>query len=386
MLNILHIITTLHGGGAEMALQRLLSADRRNEHHVVSLTNGDVPDGLARRANVHTLDMGYGRFAKGVRKLFQLTRDIQPDVVQTWMYHADLLGGVVARLASNAPVCWGIRNAYLDKDATSLRTRLVVQICAWLSHVVPARIISCSHVAARLHAGRGYDSEKLCVIHNGYDAALIVRDPSAGATLRNEWNVREGEFVFGMVARWDPQKDHGNLVSALAHLRTQMRRPWRCVLVGPGIDDGNRALSRLIENAGVKQYVIAAGAHPNVSAVMSALDVHVLASRGEAFPNVVAEAMCCETPCIVTDVGEAPYIAGDTGWVVPPRDPQALADALCAAGNDVAEPNRLTERGAAARARIVAEFGLERMARGYDEIWNAVLNERERDLALAKST
>src|SRR5690606_24672905 len=132
----------------------------------------------------------------------------------------------------------------------------------------------------------------------------------------------------GMVARYHPQKDHGNLIDALKRLKHNHQNTFTCLLVGDGMTQGNIELKQRIEQAGLGKNVMLLGPRTDIVAIMNALDIHVLSSLGEAFPNVVAEAMACGTPCVITDVGDAALIVGDTGWIAPPCNDSALANAI----------------------------------------------------------
>jgi glycosyltransferase involved in cell wall biosynthesis len=173
------------------------------------------------------------------------------------------------------------------------------------------------------------------------------------------------------VGRFDPQKDHVNLLAALAYIQRQ-GVDLACVLVGTGLDADNTPLLQQIEQAGLQSRVRLLGRRNDISAVMNALDVHVLSSSAEAFPNVLAEAMACGTPCVTTDVGDAPLIVGDTGWVVPPRNAEALADAIESALSVKSDPG-WNERKHAARLRIEQNFSIERMVAAYNEVWREAL-------------
>jgi glycosyltransferase involved in cell wall biosynthesis len=316
--------------------------------------------------------MPSGRITRaGVMKLVRLIRSTHPVVVQTWMYHADLVGGLAARFAG-VPVCWGIRNAYLDAPAVKTGTRIVASTCALLSYVVPNRIVSCSRFGSQSHIARGYNSDKFAVIPNGYDSDVLRPDAQMRKRMRAELGIPCETFLLGTVARWDAQKDHGNLIAALGILRRELAVDWKCLLVGAGLTPDNAVLSDRLHDADVADRVILCGARSDAAALMNALDLHVLPSRGEGFPNVVAEAMACGVPCVVTDVGDAALIVGDTGWVVPPRDPAALARAIGMAALELADPDSRAARRMAARARVIEEFNIDRMVTAYQQIWTEV--------------
>lgn len=374
---ILHIITGLNNGGAEAVLYRLTTADQENTHQVISMMDSGIYGKRLEAAGicVHTLDMLRGHVTcKGLFKLYRLIRVTNPDVIQTWMYHADLIGGVVARLAGKHAVVWGIRHSNLAPGINSRSTCFVAQLCAWLSPWVPRKIISCSVEAARIHTELGYQHNKLIVVANGYDLARLTPDANARRRVRAELEVEPDTVLLGMVARWDPQKDHANLIAALAQFGQQQNHDWLCVLVGPDMTDANPALVSLLVQYGVRARVKLLGPRHDVPAIMNALDVHVLSSAGEAFPNVVVEAMACGTPCVITDVGDAAMIVGETGWVVSPGEPALLAAALNNASAEIGDTKGWCARKLACRGRVVEKFGIDRMVKAYQSVWQDVIS------------
>jgi glycosyltransferase involved in cell wall biosynthesis len=370
-MKVVHIITNLGQGGAEASLYRLIAESRdRANYVVVSLMDVGYygPRLRALGVPVHALGFPRGKLTpRGLLMLMRLLRIEQPAVVQTWMYHANLVGGLVARWAGRFPVVWGIHHSNLDPENNSRSTLLVARACAWLSHWIPAKIVACAQQSARVHIAMGYRADLFCVIPNGYDLSLFAPAPQSGAALRTMWGIAEQEILLGMVARWDPHKDHANLLAAIGEL-VRKGQNVRCVLVGTGMSSENRALVHLVRQQQLEPRLILAGPHDDVPAVMNALDIHVLSSRGEAFPNVVAESMACGTPCVVTDVGDAALVVGDTGWVVPPADASALATAIQSSMIALATHGKGV-LGQRARQRICAEFGLERMVKSYLSIW-----------------
>ena len=373
-MRVLQIITGLNNGGAEAVLLRLVAADKQRDaqHHVVSLMDrGIYAERLEQAgATVHTLNFPRGRVtAAGLVQLFRLIREIRPDVVQTWMYHSDLIGGLVGRLAGVRAIAWGIRHANLDPAHNSRATLGIVRVCALLSGWVPRKIVSCSAQASRVHQAVGYRADKFIHIPNGYNLQRLQPDAASRSALRAELGIAHNAFVLGMVARFDVQKDHRNLVQALGLLK---RRgvPFTCLLVGVGMDEANGELRGWLDAAGVAGHVKLLGPRSDVPAVMNALDVHVLSSLGEAFPNVLAEAMACGTPCVTTDVGDAAVIVADHGWVVAPQDSVALAEGLIQAHDSfTADGAAWQARQAACRAHIMANFELELMCQRYRQAW-----------------
>ncbi len=371
----MQIITGLDTGGAETMLANLLSRldPERCPSEVVSLTSvGDVGVRL-REQGVRVRALGLRAALPGPRLLARLAgwiRASRPDAVQTWMYHADLVGGLAAARAGRVPVVWGMHNSSLDPHGSRLLTRGLVRVLAALSSRVPRRIVNVSRVSRDLHVRLGYPADKMVVIPNGFDLERYRPDAATRAVTRQALGFDAEARVVGLAARYDPQKDFGNFVAAAGRLAD--RRPdVRFLLCGAGVTWDNRVLAESIRASGLGERCHLLGLRDDVPALLAACDVVTSASAyGEAFPMAIGEAMSCAVPCVVTDVGDSAYLVGETGLVVPPRDVAALADAwerlLSAPASERAE------RGARARARIAAHFELGAIARRYEEVWRGV--------------
>ncbi len=369
---MLHITTGLRNGGAEAVLFGLVTEDARDDtHQVVSLTDAGFYGEPLQLAGlpVHTLQLRRGGITvAAMLRLYRLIRSARADRVQTWMYHANLVGGVLARLAGTR-VIWSIHHSDLDPAKVSFGTRVVARTCAWLSPFIPERVIYCSRKAADVHLRLGYSAGSAVVVNNGVDIQRFEPDARARARVRAEWHVAEDEVLLGMVARWDPLKDHATLLAALGGTDARLPAGCRLVLVGPGMDGSNAELAALVERHGVRDRVLLVGARSDVQAVMNALDLHLLSSSGEAFGNVSIEAMACGVPAIVTATGAGADIVGDTGWVVPVGDPDSLGEAVLTAIESMADRDQWRARQAACRARVVEHFSLKRMVEGYRQVW-----------------
>jgi glycosyltransferase involved in cell wall biosynthesis len=373
-LRILHVINGLGDGGAESVLYRLCQGDRQCEHVVVSLLGEEKYAPLLRAAGVtvHTLDLRPGglRLAP-LGRLWRILREHEPDVVQTWMYHADLVGGMLARISLRSRVCWNLRHAELDPANASRSSLWSGRLCAWLSRLVPQAIVCCGTRAAQVHAAMGYDPSRMHVIPNGYDLDHFRPDPAARDRVRHELGVAAGQPLVGMVANFKPDKDHQTLAAALERV-TRSQPAVAFALAGRGITDDNPELRTLLDRHGLGRRVRLLGPYADVPALMNALDLHLLSSRSEGFPNVLAEAMACGTPCIATDAGEAAQIVGDTGWIVSVGDPDALARAIEQALAVQANGATWRERQQAVRHRVEQEYSLATMQAAYRQLWRGL--------------
>src|SRR5229473_7382387 len=256
MIKVMHIITTLGSAGAEIMLSRVVfnMDGTRFENEVVSLTG--VLD-LAERMQaigVRVRTLGMKKSVPNpllVMRLAQWIRESKPDVIQTWMYHANLVGALAAHLAGGVPVVWGIHHNALDPRVDKRRTMLVNRVCAFLSRKLPARIVCCSEASLRIHKKLSYDAEKLEVIPNGFDLERVKPDPTARVSVREELGIPVDALVIGIAARFHSQKDHRNFVRAAARLHKQMP-DVHFLLCGLDINWQNTRLAGWIDAAGIR--------------------------------------------------------------------------------------------------------------------------------------
>jgi glycosyltransferase involved in cell wall biosynthesis len=381
MIKIAHVINALSIGGAELMLLKLLAHTDRAAYapRVFTLLSpaGPVADRI-RELGIPVRELGMHRGTPNPLRLLQLSRwlrDDSPDLVQTWMYHADVVGGVAARLSSRRiPVVWNVRNSTLDRASSRPRTFRVVKACARLSRWLPDAIICCSHTASDIHAQLGYARQKLRVIPNGFDLDAFRPDGAARVALRRELAIPDHAAIVGLVGRFDPQKDHRTFLVAATRLHREMPGV-HFVLCGRGVDTTNVALMRSVEAAGLRGVAHLLGERTDMPAVTAALDIAASSSAyGEAFPNAIGEAMACGVPCVVTDVGDSARIVGDTACVVPPRNASALSDAWRAVFTLSAAQR--SELGRRARRRVSERFSIESIAREYEDTYRGILTRR----------
>ncbi|MCC2958537.1 glycosyltransferase [Massilia sp. IC2-477] len=374
--NILHVITGLEVGGAEMALYRLILESLGSEytHTVIALTpeGGMYARFLQAGIKLIVLDFRRAPFSNLVR-LVRLMRSLRPDVVQTWLYHADLLGGLAARVAGVRNVIWGVRTTDVD-GGCARATRWVRHLCAILSRLVPHTIVCVAEAARRSHSRIGYDATRMVVVGNGFDLSKLTASQTQRSELRAQCGLGPHDIVLGTLGRFNLDKDHANFVAAAGKLTARHAR-LRFLMVGKGLDPGNADLAGWIAATGHADRFVLLGERSDVAVCLSAMDIFCLSSRTEAFPNVVGEAMAMGLPCVATDVGDVGVLMGDTGVIVPKADPEALARGV----TELVEhgPQYCEGMGRRARERIHAVFTMARVRERFEGIYEQVINGRK---------
>lgn len=366
MIRVLHLITTLESGGAQAMLANLVTgknSGRGVAHAVVEMTAGGEYGERIQQCGIalHSLGMTRGRTsAAAAGRFVQLLRRERPSIVQTWLYHADLLGLLTVPVL-RVPVVWNVRCAWhVGIDGFAPR------MCARLSRL-PAAVVVNSRAGEAVHRGVGYRPRRWCLIPNGFDLGVFRPDELARVRVRAELGLPADAILIGIIGRWDPNKDHATFLAAAAVLSRQ-RGDVHFVLAGEGLSSGNAAVSALIgADPQLPQRVHLLGRRADVSAVTAALDIASCTSIGEGFPNVVGEAMAAAVPCVSTDVGDAAQLVGDAQLIVPTRNPAALA----AVWSRLLSMDRaaLRAKGMVGRARICQHYSLSSVISQYESLY-----------------
>lgn len=377
----MHVITGLTTGGAETMLLKLLSASSAGLEHVVVSLGGKGTIGpriTALGVPVHCL--GLQRNAPNPFKalsILPLARRIDPQLIQGWMYHGNLMASMAAlALRDNAPrnseprrkapVIWNIRQTVYDLRNERWLTARFIRLGARLS-AGPAATIYNSQTSAAQHHGLGYRAERRVIIPNGFDCQVLHPDEAARKAVRSELSISDDTVLIGLVARYHPMKDHVGFLKA-AGMVVRFHPEARFVLAGTGLSSKQSALAEAVKQNELQDHVILLGERSDIPRLNNAFDIACSASAwGEGFSNSIGEAMACGVPCAVTDVGDSAYIVAESGLVSPPREPQALANAiarLIAMGRSGRQ-----QLGAQARKRVETEFSLPAIVRRYEDLY-----------------
>ncbi len=378
-MKILHVISGLETGGAELFLERLALglAYRDFSQTIVALRHaGDAGTRLEREGiHVHALHAGLN--PAGLRALFALrsiVREQSPDLIQGWMYHGNLGASLARKLGDRAcPVVWNVRHSLDDWCGESAELRIVIRLGGAVSASTEAILFN-SRVAADQHVRRGYPAHKARVIPNGVDCNQFRPDADLRRATRQQLGLDAGCVVIGMVARYHPVKDHATFLGAAQIVRARIPHS-RFLLVGYGATRDNPALAELLKKGQLDGSVLALGERQDIPALLNALDVYVSSSRAEGFPNAVVEAMACGVPCVVTDVGASRELVGETGIVVRPASEQDLAEAII--GIAAQSSSQRHELGEAARERIIRRYSMEQCISAYADLYASLARPAE---------
>lgn len=332
---------------------------------VISLTDrgrlGDMIESSG--AAVYCLGMKRGRpDVLALPRLIRLLRTLQPTIVQSWLYHADLLSVLAVKFARLPVLVWNVRCSDMDLGQYRSLTRWVQRVLAYLS-AAPVAVVVNSEAGKWQHERVGYRPRRWHVIPNGFDTQQFHPDSSVRSSLRSDWQIPVDAVIVALVARVDPMKDHATFLNAAQQI-AESRQNVYFLLIG----SGTQTLAPVVDAKGLTGRVRALGYRSDIERLLPGVDVLCLSSAfGEGFPNVLGEAMACGIPCVSTDVGDARRIIGDTGVIVPVRDPVSLAQAL----NDLIDrgPAAREQLGRAARARIEAEYSLARIVDRYTALY-----------------
>lgn len=374
-IQLLHIITGLRGGGAERFLLRLipLLSEQGLKSAVISLSDGgDLAEEFKRAGiEVTCLDLSPGPLSFfAIPRLIRLIAAKQPGIVLTWLHHADLLGTVSSRLAGYRRVVWNLRCSDMFANDNRWSSWLLNKVLAVLSRY-PAAIISNSKAGEDFHRKAGYRAKHWKNIPNSIDADYFKPNSSARVNIRSELGIRDDDKVICHAARAHPMKDHQGFLKAVLPVLSK-NSSVHVMLVGAGVEMiAKESFTRWPPDVISRVHFL--GSRNDMAGVYSTADLFCLSSiYGEGFPNVLAEAMACELPCVATDVGDAALIIGKNGIVVPPGKPEAISAAL---EKIITMPQDMLHiMGKDARSSIIAKYQTKQVVTAYVHLYQSILN------------
>ncbi len=378
-ITIGHIITDLAVGGAQVTLYKLLSLMdlERFRCFVISLTGfGPIGEKMrARGVPVYALGMKSSLLNPlRVLSLIHRLRRLKPDLIQTWLYHADLVGGLSAMFVGRPKLVWGVHHTSLNPSWNSRRTILLAKVNGIVSGVMPDKIVYCSEDALAVHRAIGFSPDRSRVIRNGVDTIEFHPDDPARRSVRSELGLPDNTIIIGLLGRFHPIKNHQKFFEA-ARLLHRVRPDVNFVLCGDGINCENTELMAYVRCAGVTSVTHLLDRRSDIARITAALDIATCFSYDESFSLVLGEAMACGVLCVTTEIPGPASLVGDAGWIVPVGDYKALASTWSDILSLTWEERKI--RGLKARERIIDQFSLASMVREYEELYEDLLRRYE---------
>ena len=371
-IRVLHITSGLGTGGAEAILRDLLESLGQFNVEQLVISLGPVEEAQVRLnyplVKIHFFDLRRHpwRLVSVIAKIVFAMAKFRPDVVHTWMYHADLIGGILGKL-KRLPVVWGIFSGNLEPEYYRPLTRLTIRMCGVLSRSIPAEVLSVSRKGRAVHESIGYPSKKIRVVPIGFDTEQFSPNPVLRTRFRKTYGFEEDQSIIGMVARFDRQKDFDTLFKAVSKACVSIPRLKIVLVGGYGITPENRLLTEKVERFGLGSLVHLLGFVESIEEFYNGIDLLVLTSFGEGFPRVLGEAMATGVPCVSTKVGDAEEIIGGIGHIVGVGDVVGLADAIESFFAN--SPEVLSHKKRESRRRVVEEYSLMKSNRLYAEAY-----------------
>ena len=369
-MKILHIINSLERGGAENLLTQMCLIDKKNIHEVIALKTCDYNGKLLENNNtiVHSLKLTNNPLSLiKLIQIFKIIRNFSPDLVHTWLYHSDLIGGIISKIIGVKKIYWNVRHSDVNSNKSKLLTRIIIKILSFLSNIIPNKIIFCSNESMKIHKKIGYNQSKSYLIHNGVDLNTFNVIDNINK-YKDIHKISKDLVILGMVSRFHPLKDHKTLLNALSLVQKEGYK-FECILVGNNMDINNKFIKKIIFENNLQSSIKLLGQKDEVQKIMNMLDIGILSTHSESFPNVLVELMACKVPCISSDQGAASYIVKNSGWIVPSQNVLKLKNSIIIAIEEFKLQEKWNLRRNKARCRVEQLFSIDLMLKRYNEEW-----------------
>ncbi len=363
----MHVISGLHVGGAEMMLYRLLANSQSQDAVVVSFTSQGELATKIRQLGIEVIELNRGSLIATCRQLLSLIDQHKPQLIQSWLYRADLIAGIAARI-KRTPVAWNVRQTQVGVVQGQRHIWLTQRLNALLSWFLPTKIVYCAEAARLSHEAIGYAKQKSVVINNGIDTEKYALHENLRRKQRQDWEVFNNDVVIGMVGRFDPLKNHQRFVCIVNKvIKACPQHNIKAVLVGRGINKSNLTLMRTINALGLREKFLLIDETEDMVSAYSAMDIHLLTSDNEGWPNALGEALSMGLPCVSTDVGDVGVMMYDKSAVIDVNDESAFVQSVVNYVNlSSGERWKLAKMN---RGFVQKNSSLESTVNGYDALY-----------------
>lgn len=368
-LRIIFITTSLGLGGAEKILYEILKEFKKREILVISLGDKDFFSSKLYNLGIKVEYLNLKNNLSLIYKIFRLInilRKFRPKIIHTWLYKANIIGGIAAKLSGNKFIYWSIHHD-LENEQKSFFRFLFMLISAFASQIIPKKIIFCSKSSAINHINFGFNSKRSIVINNGIDINKFKKDPSIYKEYRkNKFNLKNDTFLIGSIGRYHPIKDQKTLLKALLILK-EKNINFKCILAGENLNKKNKYLYKQICELKLNNNIFLMGKIKNIKNILCSLDLLVISSLSECSPIVLLEAISSDLLCISTNVGDIKNIIQNKNLLFKKRDHEELAKKIIFFMNN---RNKFEINLKESKNIVLTKYSLKKMVNEYRKIYN----------------
>jgi len=379
--NILYIIPRPEIGGAERQLLMLMQGLDRRRYcpHVVCLDGDGSLLGDYQEASESCLVLNRKKAfdLRVLQKLRAHIQNLQPAIVHTWLYIANLYGSIATRTSTRVPIIVSQRGLGIDPQHSAFKIWQMRVFNRLIAHLSDRLLVNAQAVTEPMYQV-GFQPEKTQVIYNGLNLDIQITDQQKN-DLRRELNIQLDETIFAAIARIDPKKDLETMLRAFAIVHRQNPKT-RLIIAGGGYPEYQKKLDRLAEELHIQNHVSFLGFRNDPQVILSICDVSLLSSLTEGLPNAILESMALGKPVVATAVGGVPELItdGEHGYLTPKGDYEQFA---CSILN--INPERAQEMGLAAKEKAHQQFSQQAMINITSQVYDHILGKEPEHLCMS---
>ncbi len=368
-IKIIHIISSLEKGGAQgLLLEIIQNLDKPNyQHLIISLKAGNAYEAITQAQNINILSMNLTtlNLLKSLKDILRVINQFKPNIIQSWMYHADFLTIILKPFLNNLKIIWSFHHAHPGKNKK--RSIFLAKLCSKFSNIIPFCIIACSNITKKEHIEFGYSEKKILVINNGVDEKRFKYNPRI--------HLPKEQPVIGFIGRWHQIKGHETFIKAAKILNENIDAP-KFIMIGSNLDNSNHDLLKIIESHGLCENIELFGEEEvDIRKYYEMMDIYICSSWSESFSLTIVESALQGIPIVSTDVGIIRDITDNDRLINKVGDSEGIAKSVMKLIDYEADVIEAQLRNSFENA--YGMFSLNRMLNEYEAIYNQCLIEKK---------
>ena len=337
-MKIVHIINSLKKGGAEGNLYRLCKFHKKKYKDkvkiiIITLINNGFYESELKKIGISIYSLNFNEnnksldIIKKILKFRKLIKNQSPDIIQSWMYHANFLTLFIQKKFYDK-LFWNIRHSELNLKISKKLTIFLSIICGIFSKLIPKKIIYCSERSIKFHENNHfYFKNKSILIYNGCNEKNYYSSKYLRSSFRKKNKIKKTDIILGYAGRYAKQKNIPSLLYAFSKIKKNYDNIY-LYMVGKNINFKNKELVKHIKNLKIKNRLFLLNEQKSLLKFYNGIDLLILPSLSESFPNVIPESMLCSTPVLSTNAGCSKTIIGKYGFIITKNSKQTISSKL----------------------------------------------------------